>query len=104
MFEKFLSDKQVEKRYVKAGAKFGAAMSYVLMGKCYGFDTLYANWAKWELEYSKRGFRTLPLEKFINYGGYGAQLKGIGVHRAKSAQPVLYAKNFNVLSWLPQGR
>ena len=92
MFKRFLTDKQVEKRYVKAGAIFGDAVSYIYMGECVGFDKLLAKWEKWEAEYTKRGYRTLPLYDFVAYGGYGTSLKGLGEKYAEHEDVVLHAK------------
>ena len=92
MFARFLTDKQVEKHYVKAGAIFGDAVSYIYMGECVGFEKLLAKWAKWEAEYVKRGYRTLPVDDFVSYGGYGAPLKDLGVKRTDGEEPVFHAK------------
>ncbi|MEN9342278.1 MAG: hypothetical protein RIQ54_534, partial [Candidatus Parcubacteria bacterium] len=34
MLERFMTDKQVEKRYAEAGRVFGGAVSYIYMGEC----------------------------------------------------------------------
>ena len=52
----FLSDKQIEKRYVRAGGVFGDAVSYLMLGECDDFEMRFATWARWEKEYSKRGY------------------------------------------------
>jgi len=95
MFARFLTDKQVEKRYVKVGATFGDAVSYIYMGECVGFEKLLAKWEKWEAEYAKRGYRTLPLDDFVSYGGYGTPLKGLkglGEKRVEGEDVILHAK------------
>lgn len=43
LIEKFLSDTQVERRYVGAGGIFGDAVSYIYMGECIGFAKLLTN-------------------------------------------------------------
>ena len=88
---KSLSDKKVEENYVEAGAEFGDACSYDYMGKCHGFDAFFLDWARWEIEYSKRGYRTIPLNDFIAYGGYGVPLRSLGVKRKAKEQIILYA-------------
>ncbi len=88
---KSLSDKEVENYYIEAGAEFGDAMSYDYLGKCHDFDSFFLDWARWELEYSKRGYRTISLNDFISYGGYGKPLKGLGVKRKEGEQIILYS-------------
>lgn len=89
---KFLSDAQVEGRYVNACAHFGSALSYIAMGECVGFEKLLAQWEKWEAEYARRGYRTLPSDDLVSYGGYGRPLVGLGVKRRSLEQPVFHAR------------
>lgn len=92
MFERFMTDAQVEKRYINTGNIFGDAVSYLYMGECVGFERMLARWEKWETEYARRGYRTLPLDTFIDCGGYGVPLRGIGVKREEGEAPVFHAK------------
>lgn len=92
MIERFLSDKQVEKRYAEAGRVFGDAVSYIYMGECVGFEGLLAKWAKWEKEYAKRGYRTIPIDDFIEYGGYGKSLTGLGMRWEQNEEPIFHAE------------
>ena len=92
MFERFMTDKRIEKRYAEAGRIFGDAVSYIYMGECVGFDSMLAKWEKLEAEYAKRGYRTLPVDDFVAYGGYGTPLNDLGVRRAKGEEPVFHAK------------
>jgi len=95
---KSLSDKEVEVNYVEAGTEFGDAISYSYMGKCKGFEEMFANWAKWELEYSVRGYKTISIDDFIGYGGYKKLFNGLGTKRKPGDKIILYAdiyrKNF----------
>ena len=88
---KSLSDKEVEANYVEAGSDFGDAVSYGYLGECLGFDGMFLSWARWELEYSKRGYRTLSLDDFIDHGGYGKPLEGLDKKRELDEQIILYA-------------
>lgn len=92
---KSLSDKEVQDNYVDAGAELGDALSYGYLGEPLGLDGMVSNWARWELEYSKRGYRTISLEDLIDYGGYGRlyaePLKGLGVKREPKEQIILYS-------------
>ena len=92
MLERFMTDKWIEKRYAEAGRIFGDAVSYIYMGECVGFYSMLAKWEKLEAEYAKRGYRTLPVDDFLAYGGYGTPLKDLGVRRAEGEEPVFHAK------------
>ena len=91
LWVKSLSDKEVQDNYVKVGAGFGDAESYSYLGECLGFQTMFSSWARWELEYSRRGYRTISLDDFVSYGGYGKPLEGSGVKREPEEQIILYA-------------
>lgn len=59
------------------------------MGTPVGLDELVERWAEWELEYVKRGFRTISLDDFIKAGGYGASLQDkLGIKREPGEQVV----------------
>ena len=91
----FFSDKSVEKRYVTAGANFGDAVSYSGMGSVVGFEDMLNSWAGWEKEYSIRGYRTISLESFIDFGGYGVKIDHLlGKKRAEKEQPKLHAQTY----------
>lgn len=87
-----LPDKMVEKKYIKAGAAFGDAVSYIYMGRCVGFEKLFENWRKWEAEYARRGYHTVSLDDFIEYGGYGKTIKKLGIKRQQDEKPVFHAE------------
>ncbi len=89
---RYLSDKKVEKYYVKAGADFGDAVSYIYMGECIGFRGMLRRWTWWEKEYSHRGYRTISIDDFIGYGGYGKELSGLGVKLKQGEKAVLHAE------------
>lgn len=91
---KMFTDKQVEKRYVAAGATVGDALSYGFMGKCVGFDSFVKKWNRWEKEYARRGYRTIIIDAFVSYGGYGKSLKGLGVKRNDGEKPIFHSERF----------
>jgi len=91
LFRNLLTDWLVEKLYVRAGGIFGDAVSYLYIGECAGFEDLLNRWAKWEKEYARRGYKTLSLDDFIDYGGYGKPLEGLGV-KIEPGQLVLHAE------------
>ena len=92
MFKRFLPDKQVAKKYLEAGLKFGSAVSYLYMGECVGFSSMLDKLKKWEAEYSKRGFRTIPIEIFTDSAGWGHPLIGENEKLNPDEKPVFHAK------------
>lgn len=94
MFERWVSDRRLQKWYEDAGATIGNALSYSYMGEPLGLKGLFTRWEKFEAEYSKRGYRTISLDAFIRLGGYGIPLPDIGVRRELEEVPVLHAKIF----------
>ncbi len=91
-FKRFLTNRQVEKRYVNSGCVFGDAVSYLFFGECEDFESMLRKWANWEREYANRGYRTLPIDDFIAAGGYGKELTGIGTKRLPDEQAVFHAE------------
>ncbi|MEK9180000.1 MAG: hypothetical protein AAB897_01130 [Patescibacteria group bacterium] len=91
-FASLLSDKTLQKRYVHAGSIFGYAVSYIYMGECVGFKKLLRRWTRWEKEYARRGYRTLPLDAFVDCGGRGTPLNGLGIRREADENPIFHAK------------
>lgn len=91
---RFLTDTQVQARYVDAGSCFGDALSYIYMGECDGFDGLLARFEKWETEYASRGYRTVKIDAFVEYGGYGIPIAGLGIKRPSEEAPVFYAREY----------
>jgi len=96
---RFLSDKEIQERYVASGSQFGDAVSMLYMGECIGFEKMLGIWWKFEQEYAQRGYRTLSIDKFVEIGGYGKNYDFmLGQKREKDEFPVfhaeLYRKNF----------
>ncbi len=92
MFEKLMTDKQIERRYLKAGRVFGAAVNYSHTAKGVKFLDLFNNWKALESEYARRGYRTIPLGDFVCYGGYGLIPKNVGEKRSEGEEAVLYTE------------
>lgn len=85
----------VKWRYVNAGADFGDAVSYDFLGECVGFDKLFKRWAGWEREYARRGYRTISLDAFIGFGGYGEPIDNlVGVKREEGEEPIYHADHY----------
>ena len=93
VFRRLLSNESVQKRYVKAGAIFGDLVSYIYMGESEGFENYLGDWETWEVEYAKRGLRTISLDAFIGLGGYNRPIDNlVGIRREENEQPIFHAK------------
>jgi len=91
-----MSTKAVEKRYMSAGAKFGDAVSYIYMGECEGFESTLKTWGNWEQEYAFRGYRTVSLDDFIEFGGYGRSIDHLlGQKREENESAIFHAKIYS---------
>lgn len=96
---KTFSDDQKVEAYVTAGAEIGSAVSYIYMGECIGFDKLLDQWEASEKAYSDLGFRTLSIDDFTSYGGYGTEIAPLLRVPRKQGEPVIlhaayYRKHF----------
>jgi hypothetical protein len=86
----------VVEQYVRSGAVFGDALSYLYMGECIGFHSMKERWAKLERLYAELGYRTIPLEDFIEYGGYGKSIDHlVRVRRADGEEALFHAVTFH---------
>lgn len=85
----------IVEQYVRSGAVFGEALSYLYMGECVGFHSMKERWAKLERSYAELGYRTIPLEDFLEYGGYGKAIDHlVRVKRTEGEEPTLHAITF----------
>lgn len=91
-WRRFLPDWLVIYRYVQSGSNLGDAESYSFMGECIAYDRLMKRWEAWEAEYARRGYRPLSLFDFIDHGGYGVPLSGIGQKLSPEENVILHAK------------
>ena len=93
LLRRLMSDARVEKKYVRAGAEFGDAVSYSYMGECVGFELMLDRLESWEREYSSRGFKTVSVDRFIELGGYGVNIDSfLGQKRTTEEKPIFYAQ------------
>ena len=92
MFERLFSDSFILKRYKKAGLAFGDMVSYLYMGECVGFPEALKRLKKWEAECARRGYRTISIDSFVESGGYGNPLEGLGARRAEGEDPIFHAQ------------
>ncbi|MBI3336259.1 hypothetical protein HYZ98_01685 [Candidatus Peregrinibacteria bacterium] len=94
-FRRLLSDEKVVALYKDAGGAFGMAVSFLYMGECIGFKRRLERWAFWEREYARRGYRTIPIDDFVAYGGYGRDIEStLLVQRAIGEKPVYHAEDY----------
>lgn len=85
----------IVEQYVRSGAVFGEALSHLYMGECVGFHGMKERWAKLEQLYADLGYRTIPVEDFVEYGGYGKAIDHkVRVKRSEGEAPVLHAVTF----------
>lgn len=86
----------IVEQYVRSGAVFGEALSHLYMGECIGFHGMKERWAKLERSYAGLGYRTIRLEDFVEYGGYGKAIDHlVRIKRAGGEEPVLHADTFH---------
>ncbi len=87
----------IVEQYVRSGAVFGEALSYLYMGECVGFHGMKVRWAKLERLYAELGYRTIPVEDFLEYAGYGKALDHlIRVKRTDGEEAKLHAVTFQL--------
>lgn len=92
---RLMSDKSVEEKYLFEGGVFGDVVSYGYLGECVGLERFLDVWERWEYIYAARGYRTIPLKQFVEYGGgFRACCDGIGVKRAGGEAPVYHAQEY----------
>lgn len=95
---KHLSDKTVEKFYVRAGMAIAMRLDYFPNNKN---DEVYEDfvrmtnlWEWWEREYSLRGFETIPLDGFLRCGRDERAIAMLGTKREKDEVPLIHAELF----------
>ncbi len=97
---KWLTDKERQFFYVRAGKRFGCAVSYLYMGECIGFEKLLNQWAFWEKEYASRGYVTLSVDDFNEAGGHGQSINHLlDKRRADGEAPIFHATRYRGDSW-----
>jgi hypothetical protein len=93
---KELSEKAKEKiaqDYHDASARIGDALSYSYMGKPIGFEKMLAKWEKTEKIYADAGFRTISLDRWINYGGWGKTIEDVWMkEREENEEAILHSE------------
>ena len=100
MLERLLTDRQVTLKYLKAGLDMAETEA---MQHRPNYRQNARQYAKWEREYSRRGFATLPFAIFSDYyySKYGTINENgmmadnrlmIGYKRNPGDKPVLYAE------------
>ena len=90
---RLLPDSFAERKYVQAGSEFGEAVSYLHFGESIGFEMLLQRWEDWEREYARRGYRTISLDRFIEFGGYNKPVDDVkGIKRKRDEPQKLHAE------------
>jgi hypothetical protein len=97
LYDLLVNDNIVEKRYVIAGSRFGEAVSKSDKYEPFGYNSKLSNLVFWEKKYSDRGYRTISIERFVEFGGYNIPIDDvIGMKREKDELPILYAKDIQI--------
>ncbi len=94
MFSFFIpSDKKIEKRYLAIGKDFGEMISYLSSGKPLFLKETFEILSGLEKEYSDRGYRTISIDDFVEYGGYGKPISHlVGIKRDENEYPILHTR------------
>lgn len=71
IFVRLLLYKLVEKFYLKSGKVYADlhVLDRLSIARKDDLNKALVGWARWEREYSRRGYRTIPLDEFIDMGG-----------------------------------
>lgn len=89
--ETFRNDEVIE-AYVMAGGEFGSAVSYIYMGECVGFEDMLQKWEQAEKAYAEMGYKTLSVDDFTSFGGYGTDIEPLlRQPRKVGEEPVFHA-------------
>jgi len=86
---KTFTDEEKVQSYVMAGTQMGDAVSYIYMGECVGFGELLDKWEAAERAYADLGYRTLSIDDFTSYGGYGLNIEKLFRVPRKEGEPVV---------------
>lgn len=71
------------KKYLSWGGELGNMISYQYLGKVelehkkygvMGVEDVHQKMLFWQKEYVRRGFRAIPLDAFVGYGGYNKSI------------------------------
>jgi hypothetical protein len=82
----------LEEQYLKIGRTVGFKLSFIYMGEDVKLKDNVEEWSKLEKSYAKQGFRTISIDKFIEFGGYGKSINDfIGVKRDEGEEPIFHA-------------
>ncbi len=99
------SDMDLADEYVRAGLEFGEAVSFLHLGECDGFEGLLDAWSRAEAVYAERGFRTLPLDAFVEAASReDCPLEGLLNLRSDGEAPAFHAPYYraNFLGKVPE--
>lgn len=90
-----ITDDQLVESYVLHGSEFGSVVSMIYMGECVGFEELLTAWENAEAHYAELGYRTLTVDAFVSYGGWGHDIADlVRVPRDIGEEPVYHARYY----------
>lgn len=96
LLDLFDSERRVVRRYLKAGAEFGNAVSYIYLGECVGFDSMLSRWENAERDYVNLGYKAIALDDFVEHGGYGVNIDHLVRVPLNGEEPVYHAGLYRV--------
>ena len=89
---KTFANEEIVQAYVMAGGEFGSVVSMIYMGECVGFEKLFEQWERTEEAYAGLGYRTLSIDDFVGFGGWGHSIDPLlRVPRKEGEEPVRHA-------------
>jgi hypothetical protein len=94
--DRILPQKFVEALYISHGKDVGNEISYsVALGFPYGFEGIVDRLVFFEALYIRKGFKPIPLKRFVEAGGYKKDLGDvISLQLSEGEEPIRYAKMY----------
>lgn len=91
------SDYYINYRYVLAGCAFADRISeIVVQQEPMTVEAALLEWETAENEYLEAGYRSLPIDAFMDHTMWGVPLKDIGVKRVENEPPMHHAKFYRL--------
>lgn len=88
------SDLAFGRRYVNAACEFARRVDVDAPFTPVEIEAALLEWENAELDYSGRGFQTLPLHSFVDYVTWNVPLHPVGIRREVLEQPMLHARYY----------
>ena len=86
------SDEDLILEYIQAGGHLGDTLSYAYVGEVIGANKLLEKLIRLEQQVADRGYRTISVQDFISYGGYGKRIANLV--KREDDEPIYHALNY----------